>query len=310
MNIKNNLSKWWETARANSIADAIGHINEAKYKKNIIEKFSSLSKAANKLWTEYNYQNNLTKGDTASFEALLRNTLSYADKAKIADSLELMNLVKLEPKIMDHYCLNKNHYNPENISKEHQKAASEKHRELIKKFNICLTEKTDEKLNQIIKKLADLLFVVRSNIAHGEKTINGPDFKKNFRDKMVCETAVPVMKLIFDSFFNQPDNRLAVYGTLKPEGSKHYKISSIDGTWINASLTGRIYSGDDSLPYFMWDLSGDNIKVKIVESSKLPDIWLYLDNFEGKSYKRIWVLANTLDNKLIVANIYASNKLQ
>lgn len=205
---------------------------------------------------------------------------------------------------MCHDILRRKGYNPDHIPDDLKHEASEKHIDLRKAFLNYSNEQSDDRGEKVLKKLADFLFVIRCNIAHGEKTAYGPDSKKVGRDRDVCKVARPVMELIWHEIFERPDCRLAVYGTLAPGGVNHSLLDGCPGIWMDARICGRI-AERSGLPYFFWDIHGDPIEIKILESEKLvKQKWKELDRLEGDAYQRIWAIASTQNGIPIVVNVY------
>ena len=111
------------------------------------------------------------------------------------------------------------------------------------------------------------------------------------------------MDLLLNYILDQPDKRLAVYGTLAPGGVNHSVLENIAGSWAEATLPGHIYY-DDGLPYFKWDLDAPLVNIQVLESDILPKYWRELDRFEGENYGRIWIVARLADGELSILNIY------
>jgi hypothetical protein len=58
---------------------------------------------------------------------------------------------------------------------------------------------------RVMKRLAELLYVVRSNNAHGEKTPYGPDIEKLKQDEMVCSIIIPIQLALLMLILDRPD---------------------------------------------------------------------------------------------------------
>lgn len=308
------LKDWWKTESVSSVSEVVSLLNDARIECDSVRSFQIFAGATNRLWTQLNrYEErngflpleNREKGrqDMPSFRQLLKVSLPSDEKKRIIDSLEFVRLVNLRPMVLSHDELRRLDYDPAKISPALHKKASEEHSKLDNAFCRYSTDKNEENLEKVLNKLADLLFVIRSNIAHGEKTPHGPDLNKTRRDHEVCNCARPILEAILTTIFEQPDRRLVVYGTLAPGGVNHSKLSVITGTWYDAELSGRVHE-KDGLPYFVWDLSAPKISVKIFEGENMKQKWEELDRFEGQAYQRDWVLA-ALPEGFSVANIYA-----
>jgi gamma-glutamylcyclotransferase (GGCT)/AIG2-like uncharacterized protein YtfP len=147
-----------------------------------------------------------------------------------------------------------------------------------------------------------LLYVVRSNIAHGEKTPYGPDLAKTKRDEQVSTVVVPVQLMLFDMLLDYPNQKLFTYGTLAPGKPNHRILSGLEGKWERCTTSGQLIEVS-GLTMLRWQPSGPTIEGQLFVSSDLAKQWAQLDEFEGASYKRrmISVVTNTGTS---VANVY------
>jgi gamma-glutamylcyclotransferase (GGCT)/AIG2-like uncharacterized protein YtfP len=216
---------------------------------------------------------------------------------------ELKSLVALEPQIMNHDTLVRRRYKPDvEIPTVLLKSATEEHRKLVHAFRQLESDISDEVADRVLKRLALLLYIVRSNIAHREKTPYGPDPNKINRDEGVCAAVVPVEVELVDILLGSPRTKLVVYGTLAPGESNHSVLGSVPGDWrpcwIKGSITIR-----NALPCLSWNPSNDEIPAKLFTSTELASKWKRLDSFEGTSYRRRLIPVQT-DTGMEVANAY------
>ncbi len=95
----------------------------------------------------------------------------------------------------------------------------------------------------------------------------------------------------------QPDTRLAVYGTLAPGRVNYHQISALAGTWQKGTVTGQLFpSGWGAalgFPGLILDPLGPLVDVQLFESRDLPVHWARLDEFEGSGYRRVITTVNT-----------------
>ena len=94
--------------------------------------------------------------------------------------------------------------------------ASEEHRRLKTAYGDLFSQRTPEVGDRVVKRAAEVLYIVRSNIAHGEKTPYGPDLEKTRRDEQVCSVVVPLQFLLIEMLLDFPSHKLFAYGTLRP----------------------------------------------------------------------------------------------
>ncbi len=144
--------------------------------------------------------------------------------------------------------------------------------------------------------------MVRSNIAHGEKTPYGPDLQKAERDSRVCEVLVPLQALVSSLLLDEPDSKLLVYGTLAPGGANHSALSSLSGHWEVCTTWGRLDT-HNGLPVLHWAPGAPAVEAHLLASSELGQHWERLDRFEGSAYRRRLVVALT-KHGVTIANCY------
>jgi gamma-glutamylcyclotransferase (GGCT)/AIG2-like uncharacterized protein YtfP len=221
-------------------------------------------------------------------------------------SKEFRKFCELTPPIMDHRLLRQGNYHPDlEIPQQLAESASETHRVLKKLFKKYLNNKNDAL--ESLKQSTRLLYIVRSNIAHGEKTPTGPDLQKIERDRVVSGVTIPLQFLLIDLLLNRPTQRIVSYGTLSPEGVNHRILSSVSGTWEKCMVLGKIEKDASGLSFFIWDISAEPIDAQLFSSGELPEKWNSIDNFEGSLYKRRLIPVQLSDQKIRIANIYLKN---
>ena len=294
------------------ITEAIIHFNKAR--EGLEKSFSnvdvsrSLFDALNKIQTEWGvHEGDQEIGEIKAFQTMILKGLETEDKIKFLQSEEIKDLVSFQPQIMNHYTLRMHRYRPgREIDPELAKKASREHHRAVNAYGRCLSEKNDVARESMIKRLAELLYIIRSNIAHGEKTPYGPDLDKKERDNKVCEVAIPLQILLVNALLDYPDQKLIVYGTLAPEDVNRNILSDLQGSWENCSVHGCIEK-INGLSFFVWQPNEPTIDLRLFTSAILPKSWLQLDQFEGSDYRRILVPIVKSD-KMVVANIYAAGR--
>ena len=157
-----------------------------------------------------------------------------------------------------------------------------------------------------MKKTAKLIYIVRSNIAHSEKTPQGPDLSKSERDRLVSEVTARVIEELFDSFFDRPSQRLAVYGTLTPDGPNASELAGLEGSWHEGTVHGEVEQRYGFLE-FNWSTAAEVVPVKVLSAPRLSERFDRLDRFEGPRYRRILVPVR-VDGNLSVCNIYQGRR--
>jgi gamma-glutamylcyclotransferase (GGCT)/AIG2-like uncharacterized protein YtfP len=301
---------WWQDSDFRVHLDGVlTHVNEA----NDAAKVSPATRtcelyfhALNKLWNAFGqHEGEPGRADTPSFISLLK-TLPEALRPILLESTVLKNLVDLTPEVMDHFVLKSRRYRPgQEIAVPLRRDATEKHRKLRNAHSALIQEKPEATADGVLKKLAEFLFVVRSNIAHGEKAPYGPDVDKARRDEEVSALVVTVQKLIIDLLFDRPSQKLVAYGTLRPGGPNEDMLKELAGDWQPCWVHGTIQERG-SLSFFQWQPGRNPIEAMLFTAPSLAEAWERLDRFEGSRYQRhlipvqangIWLVANVYEDR-------------
>jgi hypothetical protein len=168
-----------------------------------------------------------------------------------------------------------------------------------------LEKKADATTDGVLKRLAEFLFVVRSNIAHGEKIPYGRHLDKARRDEEVSRLVIPVQQVVIDLLFDRPSQKLVAYGTLRPGAPNDDILKDLGGHWQQCLVRGTIRE-NDSLSLFRWDPRASPIAAMLFTAPALIDNWERLDRFEGSWYERhlvpveasgIWFVANVFEER-------------
>lgn len=280
------------------ITEAVIHFNEAKARMDQCSRKTEVSRclfdALNKIQTEWVlHAADATLGEIKAFQTMILEGLEAEARDALFNSNELKNLVELEPRIMNHDALRRHGYRPGvEIVPDLIKRASEEHRKLSTAYDDLRTQKKKEVEDRVLRRAAQLLYVVRSNIAHGEKTPYGPDLAKAARDEQVATVIVPVQCMLFDLLLGYPDQKLFIYGTLAPGKPNHSILSGLKGTWESCTTRGQL-NEVSGLSVLCWQPFGPTIEGQLLVSPDLTKQWARLDQFEGASYKRRMILVIT-----------------
>ena len=225
-------------------------------------------------------------GEVAGFESMIFGALGSRDRNELVNNLDFRALVELQPQIMNQDTLRHGDYNPNRpVSEKLRTHASEEHRQLVNARDELRGSRTDSETSRFCKKLAQLLYVVRSNIAHGEKTPYGPDVKKRERDEEVSKVVIPILASLIDILLGFPSTKLVNYGTLARDRSNAQLLEGLGGSWEVCVIRGEIFLAD-RLPNFRWKLDGDEVPAQLFTATDLQSTWESLDSFEGDDYRR------------------------
>jgi gamma-glutamylcyclotransferase (GGCT)/AIG2-like uncharacterized protein YtfP len=206
---------------------------------------------------------------------------------------------------MNHDTLRHRQYRPDvDTPSEVVQEATKEHRKLVSAFQNWKNDRSDEETTRVLKLLAELLYVTRCNIKHGEKTPYGRDLNKLTRDESVCAVVMPVQFMVTDILLGTPSAKLVVYGSLAPGEANHGVLADIGGAWQQCYIRGAI-TISSGLRRLNWDPANDEVAVNLFTSTGLPVHWERLDSFEGASYKRRLIPVRT-DSDIQIANVYLS----
>ncbi len=306
---------WWKEEAPRFLGSALAHINQSRCREEPVDRCEDLCKALNKTWSAYYLfrkrhgtltEKEISDGETSesqAFNQLLLMGLEDGVAQKLCQRESVAALAEFSPQVMNHITLMKRDYDPRNLTDELRREACDEHRQLLNAFRrYSAGQGGREPREALLKKLKQLIYIIRCNIAHSEKTPRGPDLSKNERDRTVSNVASAVIDDILDLLLELPSQRLAVYGTLAPGGANESILAGIQGEWTDGVVQGEI-SENAGLLFFRWRESGQEVAVKLLTSNDLPNHLLRIDRFEGKKYTRILVPV-TCESDLIVANIY------
>lgn len=293
------------------VIEAVNHYNNALDDLDkdmpVVACCETLYKALNKLQTAWINDNThiqrKPQTESKSFIQLIDNSLVGKNRPDFLTKNELINFIELSPPVMNHRILKDANYDPMNIDPGLAKEASAVHRELKECYLKYTRERNPKYQNDIISKTGNLLYIIRSNIAHGEKTPKGPDLKKMERDIAVSKVSIPLLMYLFKSIIGEPDQYLIAYGTIAPGNINHGILSDLKGEWSRCKINGKI-NDINRLPVFHWALDEKPIDTDLFYSKDLPVNWPNIDKFEGSMYKRRLIPAEIFDNNFIVGNIY------
>ena len=103
-------------------------------------------------------------------------------------------------------------------------------------------------------------------------------------------------------------NRLFVYGTLAPGKKNEHILKPFSGSWEKGFVRGTLikagWGADFGCPGIKLHKSSNFVEGLIFTSDQLSLNWHYLDEFEGKDYKRVITEANNENNDTILVHIY------
>jgi hypothetical protein len=231
--------------------------------------------------------------------------LSPEDGLALVRSDELRELTSIDPPILNHRTLLMSGLlgSVADIPDEVRREAVAAHLKLRRRLEGLPDEPTADDIQAALVRVADLLYVIRSNLQHGEKFAS-PDPVRIARDRLISEKATRVLELFFDLLFGRPSTSLAAYGSLAPGGAHHAELDGVAGDWVSAVVRGQLR--EDPLTTLTVVPAGDPVEVQLLRNaSGLPARWPRLDQLEGSSYVRVLVPVEMDRGGLVIANLYA-----
>ena len=284
------MAHWWQDpAVRGHMVEALVHLNRAADSDALVPATQVCEVyfyALNRMWNALAQSaGHSTRADAPSFIELLES-LTEGSQSTLLASPVLGDLIDLTPEVMDHHTLRSHGYRPgQKISSSLRRDVTERHRKLRNARGAFRQGGSDAASNRMLKRLAEFLYVIRSNIAHGEKTPYGPDLEKSKRDEQVSGLTIPVQKLVVNLLLDRPDWKLVAYSTLAPGGANEHVLAEVGGQWTPCIIHGEVRQ-ENGLKLFRWTPWGVAIEASLLSSPALQDFWQRLDRFEGMRYGR------------------------
>jgi gamma-glutamylcyclotransferase (GGCT)/AIG2-like uncharacterized protein YtfP len=283
-----------------ALADIVHNLNRSEQETFFVDKCQKLFSALESilgLYIEYAItENKLSEWAQRQFELgkfsinnkfseTVNTLLTYQEKNNLIDCKAFKEIIYFTPRIMSDSVLASNRYNPENISSVLRDLASATHRKLIESYNY-----SKPKVNILITNLCKLLYEVRSNMKHCGKTPYGPDRDKSKRDEEICKLIHPTLVNIIDFLLEKPNKKLVLYGTLKSGQPNALIIDNLRKESEIIKIFGFIEIEND-LQYYTFTISNprNEIEAELITNNNLVDKFDKIDEFEGKTYRRIKV---------------------
>ncbi len=128
-------------------------------------------------------------------------------------------------------------------------------------------------------------------------------------DRQTIEALEHFEEVLISSLLGEPQNKLAIYGTLAPGEVNHSQIAGIEGSWAEGFVRGDLlttgWGAEHGFPALAWRPDGPRVPVKLFISPDMGHHWRRLDEFEGDGYRRILVSIEDDDGIVAIANLYA-----
>ncbi|MEI8018070.1 MAG: gamma-glutamylcyclotransferase [Schlesneria sp.] len=158
--------------------------------------------------------------------------------------------------------------------------------------------------------LGNAIAKIRNFLDQRPQSKSGHDESRiaNVSDRAWLETAIASTdpEMFFDALFDQPSQRLAVYGSLKPGGSNAAQMTGIQGHWLEGTVHGIVEQPGEYLE-FTWDESAPPVSVMVFSAPRLSEHFDRLDDFEGPNYLRTLVPVG-IDGRIEICNVYEGKR--
>jgi hypothetical protein len=231
---------------------------EMAHDRSMVDVATQLDRGLNRLQNEWLFgQSDRSLGEVDQFQRMMLSEVQGERKQEFLSSSALASLVRLDPMVLNQKRLIDGGYTPgTELSADLQKSATKVHKKLRSAFS-----SVEAKGDRVVELAAELIYIVRSNIAHGEKTPFGDDIAKSARDESVCSATVPVQWLLTDILLNSPTNRLLVYGSLAPGENNHAIVANLQGSWQDCVVRGTLRE-KQGLRELIWNPTGGEVPAK------------------------------------------------
>lgn len=296
------------------LTQALSQINGARRQLKdsdwVLDAVRILADALNSVQNEWSLSasgNTEEMGEVKKFKEMILSAVDEESTMRLIRDTSVSLLINSEPLVLNHSVLLKEQYRPgQKISDKLRKKAGEKHKKCRNKYEKITDNQFEGDKDGLIRDLAELLYIVRSNISHGHKTAFGPDEEQMDRDKAVCGLVAPVQLLIFDILLNRPSSRLATVESSSGLEKVENKFLDISADRRKCKIRGRIESfgeGDE----FFWDPKGSYFDALYCQQVDIE--WNTIDDQMGRVYERLLVPATTSAGLQIV-NVYQPHKIR
>jgi len=312
LNAAETDARWWTAPELRGELDAVLNLVSAAGREAPLDEEKAARKFCDALNRAWNARARLSadpspESDWPLVKALV-SSLPDEDGLALLRSYELRELASIDPPILNHRTLLRRGLlgSVADIPDEVRREAVAAHLKLRRRLEGMSDEPTADDIQAGLVRVADLLYVIRSNLQHGEKFAS-PDPVRIARDRLISEKAARVLEHFFDLLFGSPSTSLAAYGSLAPGGAHHAELDGVGGEWTPAVVRGELR--EDPFPTLTAIPAGDPVEVQLLRNaSSLRARWPRLDQLEGSSYARVLVPAEVDRGGLLITNLYSGRR--
>lgn len=238
--------------------------------------------------------------EVARFERLVLSGIPATHREWLVGEPAVGQLAGLTPMIMDMRMVrNRMPGYPagatrEQIPKELVNAATGLHRALATTYGAWQAGHAPG--DDVLRQLARLLHLVRSNIAHGGKPDDPSDLRRWTRDRDVCGVVLPTLWAVIEGLFAFPSERLI---TDNRSSATVSSLQMVRGQWSRAYVNGYV-----ELAGFRWQTDAPLVEVSLFSSADLKKWWPPLDELHGAAVLRLPTPIRSKGGAALVAQVY------
>lgn len=237
-------------------------------------KCNDLFGCLNRIWNSVNFERSQEQGDgdasdTAKLRKLLLLLLRNLDSEHLINLSGFRDLREVRPFIHDDSISRQYLGGPfdptseNSLTNEQTVEATLAHQEFISSFDKLLEGPNAKNKKRFIEKLARLLYVIRSNIAHGSKT----HYEGSHRNEEICSYTYEILKHIFNAILDNGLFKIAAYGELKRTGRLFTPlVEQNDGQFVGeASIMGGLVHSSNSIMFDEFSENLEQIELDLLE---------------------------------------------
>ncbi len=219
----------------------------------------------NTIWNRIFFVHEQTS-DLSNFRNLIEDILKDIPSAKLITWDGLIHLSEIKPLIKDDYIeLSRNN----NIESNNNENSTSKHEEYINYFQKIQSNPSNKIKKKFLGKLTRLLYLIRSNIAHGSKS----QYQGSERNEIISRATYFTLKHILNVALDNALFKIAAYGELKRDGNLFKPlVKQKNGKFLyKAKVKGNLIYSKNTL---MYDPINDlnEVDVEILEFSNANSI--------------------------------------
>ena len=210
----------------------------------------------NRVWNRFHNEVAETQEpatDSTKFKRLLEDILNGDALQKFTQSNSLTDLSQVFPLIHNDQYIAERYNTPfslsnlDEITPEDTDSATAAHREFNQYLTKVRSGSNNKTKKKFISKLARILYVVRSNIAHGSKL----QYQGSRRNEEICDITYRVLLDISNIVLDNGLFRIAAYGELRREGRLFEPlVTNNSGIFVDeANVVGGVISADNSMVF-------------------------------------------------------------